>query len=89
LVDVDEASELPLTTLSRYPVVVGEVCPGVVEGVDEEQRRGPNRVVGWGGGCSSGGRMERRMGRKGDCGGQISPWSTGRIKDLTKGPRAQ
>jgi transposase InsO family protein len=24
-----------------------------------------------------------------DCGGQISPWSTGRIKDLTKGPRAQ
>ena len=24
-----------------------------------------------------------------DCGGQISPGSTGRIKDLTKGPRAQ
>jgi hypothetical protein len=23
------------------------------------------------------------------CGGQISPRSTGRIKDLTKGPRAQ
>lgn len=65
-VDVDEASELPLATLSRCPVVVGEVWPGVVEGVDEEQRRVPNRVVGWGGGCSGGGRMERRMGRKGD-----------------------
>jgi hypothetical protein len=25
----------------------------------------------------------------GRCGGQISPGSTGRIKDLTKGPRAQ
>jgi hypothetical protein len=23
------------------------------------------------------------------CGGQISPGSTGRVKDLTKGPRAQ
>jgi hypothetical protein len=29
--------------------------------------------------------MERVEG----CGGQISPGSTGRIKDLTKGPRAQ
>jgi hypothetical protein len=27
--------------------------------------------------------------RSGACGGQISPGSTGRIKDLTKGPRAQ
>jgi hypothetical protein len=27
--------------------------------------------------------------RSGACGGQISPESTGRIKDLTKGPRAQ
>jgi hypothetical protein len=27
--------------------------------------------------------------RLGACGGQISPGSTGRIKDLTKGPRAQ
>jgi hypothetical protein len=26
--------------------------------------------------------------RSGACGGQISPGSTGRIKDLTKGPRA-
>jgi hypothetical protein len=26
---------------------------------------------------------------QGYCGGQISPGSTGRIKDLTKGPRAQ
>jgi hypothetical protein len=25
----------------------------------------------------------------GTCGGQISPGSTGRVKDLTKGPRAQ
>jgi hypothetical protein len=27
--------------------------------------------------------------RSGACGGQISPGSTGRIKDLMKGPRAQ
>jgi hypothetical protein len=27
--------------------------------------------------------------RSGACGGQISPGSTGRVKDLTKGPRAQ
>jgi hypothetical protein len=27
--------------------------------------------------------------RSGACGGQISPGSTGRMKDLTKGPRAQ
>jgi hypothetical protein len=27
--------------------------------------------------------------RSGACGGQISPGSTGRVKDLMKGPRAQ
>jgi hypothetical protein len=33
--------------------------------------------------------ISKSIQRSGACGGQISPGSTGRIKDLTKGPRAQ
>lgn len=46
LVDVEETVELTLATLLGRLVVVGETGTGVVEGVDEEERRGTSGTTG-------------------------------------------
>jgi hypothetical protein len=70
------------------PTVVGTTWEEATEGRGRkrEGEGGRERRREGAAGCEPWGEGERGLGR---CGGQISPGSTKRVKDLTKGPRAQ